>query len=66
MFIAGMSKITKPLVNDLRTIKGEENLLEKWKQEDKDFFHKINPMNYFHERQVEDFLRVIIKGTKLL
>ena len=66
MFIAGMSKITEPPVNDLWTIKGEENLLEKWKQEDTEFFNKINPMNYFHERQIEDFLRALIKGTKPL
>ena len=66
MFIAGMSKITEPPVNDLWTVKDEKNLLEKWKQEDTDFFNKINPMNYFHERQIEDFLRAIIKGTKPL
>ena len=66
MFIAGMSEITEPSVNDLWTVKGEENFLEKWKQEDTDFFHKINPMDYFHERQIEDFLKAIIKGTKPL
>jgi UDP-N-acetyl-2-amino-2-deoxyglucuronate dehydrogenase len=66
MFIAGMSSITEPPVNDLWTVKGEEAMLEKWKQEDTEFFNKINPMNYFHERQIEDFLRAIIKGAKPL
>jgi UDP-N-acetyl-2-amino-2-deoxyglucuronate dehydrogenase len=66
MFIAGMSGITEPPVNDLWTVKGEEAMLEKWKQEDTEFFNKINPTVYFHERQIEDFLRAIIKGTQPL
>jgi UDP-N-acetyl-2-amino-2-deoxyglucuronate dehydrogenase len=64
MFIAGMSNITEPPVNDLWTIKGEENLLEKWKQEDTEFFNRIDSMQYFHERQIEDFLRAVTQGTK--
>lgn len=66
MFIAGMSNITEPPVNDLWTIKGEEHLLEKWKQEDSEFFNSINPIQYFHERQIEDFLRAVINNTKPL
>jgi len=66
MFIAGVSNITEPPINDLWTIKGEEHLLEKWKQEDTGFFHRIDPMQYFHERQVEDFLRAVINGTQPL
>jgi UDP-N-acetyl-2-amino-2-deoxyglucuronate dehydrogenase len=66
MFIAGMSSITEPPVNDMWTIKGEESFLEKWKKEDTVFFGKINPMDYFHERQIEDFLRSIIKETRPL
>lgn len=66
MFIAGMSNITEPPLNDLWTIKGEEALLEQWKQEDTEFFNKINPMVYFHERQIENFLRALINGTKPL
>ena len=66
MFIAGMSNITEPPVNDLWTIKGEECLLEQWKREDTDFFNRINPIRYYHERQIEDFLNAVIKGTKPL
>jgi predicted dehydrogenase len=66
MFIAGMSSITEPPVNDLWTVKGEEGLLEEWKKEDSDFFNSIDFMHYFHERQVEDFLRAIQNGTKSL
>ena len=38
MFIAGMSGITEPPINDLWTIKGEEHLLKKWQEEDSAFF----------------------------
>ena len=66
MFIAGMSNITEPPVNDLWTIKGEEHLLDDWKREDTEFFNSINPIQYFHEKQVEDFLKAAINGTKPL
>ncbi len=66
MFIAGMSTITEPPINDLWTVKGEEHLLEKWQAEDTAFFAQIDPMVYFHAQQIEDFLRAIIDGTKPL
>jgi len=59
MFIAGMSRITEPPINDLWTIKGEEALRDQWVREDTEFFQRINPMVYFHERQIEDFLGAI-------
>ena len=66
MFVAGMSSITEPPVNDLWTVKGEEQLLEKWKKEDTDLFNRIDPTVYFHKKQIEDFLRSIIKDTEPL
>lgn len=66
MFIAGMSSITEPPANDLWTVPGEEAMLEKWKKEDSEFFDSIDSMIYFHERQIEDFLKSIINGTKPL
>jgi UDP-N-acetyl-2-amino-2-deoxyglucuronate dehydrogenase len=66
MFIAGMSRITEPPFNDLWTVQGEAAMLETWKQEDAEFFKGIDPMVYFHERQIEDFLRAIIHGTEPL
>ena len=66
MFIAGMSNITEPPLNDLWTIKGEEQLLDVWKKEDTDLFNIINPIQYFHEKQDGDFLNAVIKGTKPL
>lgn len=66
MFIAGMSNISEPPVNDLWTVKGEETMLEKWRQEDTQFFQLINPQNYYHEQQIEDFLQAVINHTKPL
>lgn len=66
MFIAGMSGITEPPVNDIWTAKGEEMMLEQWKQEDTEFFNSIDPMQYFHERQNENFLQAIMRDTKPL
>jgi UDP-N-acetyl-2-amino-2-deoxyglucuronate dehydrogenase len=66
MFIAGMSGIAEPPFNDVWTIPGEENDLEKWKKEDADFFGSIDPTEYFHERQFEDFLSAVIEKRKPL
>ncbi|NOY97007.1 MAG: Gfo/Idh/MocA family oxidoreductase [Chlorobi bacterium] len=56
MFIAGMSEILDPPVNDLWTIPGEENMLKQWNEEDSKFFHSVDPIVYYMERQIEDFL----------
>lgn len=62
MFIAGMSDINEPPINDLWTIPGEEEMLKKWQQQDADLFMQIHPMEHYHRLQVEDFLRAIIEG----
>ena len=59
MFVAGMSGITEPPVNDLWTISGEEHLLKGWIEEDTAFFNTIDPTVYYIERQIEDFLNAI-------
>ena len=66
MFIAGMTSIAEPPVNDLWTVNGEAEMLEQWKKEDSDFFNSIDYMNYYHERQIEDFLKAIINGSRPL
>jgi predicted dehydrogenase len=45
MFIAGMSTIEEPPFNDIWTVPGEEDHLDIWKKEDRDFFKEINPTN---------------------
>ena len=64
MFVAGMSAILEPPVNDLWTVPGEEQMLQQWVKEDSDFFNKLpNQMDYFHERNIEDFLQAILEGS---
>ena len=63
MFVAGMSNILEPPVNDLWTVPGEEEMLQQWVKEDSDFFNGLpNQMDYFHERNIEDFLQAILEG----
>lgn len=59
MFVAGMSSIAEPPVNDLWTVPGEEELLDKWVKEDSAFFNSIDATVYYIERQIEDFLVAI-------
>ena len=67
MFVAGMSEILEPPVNDLWTVPGEEQKLQQWVKEDSDFFNNLtNQMDYFHERNIEDFLQAIMEGRKPL
>jgi predicted dehydrogenase len=66
MFIAGMSSIAEPPVNDLWTVPGEETLLEGWKKEDSDFFNSINAMEYYMKLQNEDFADAIQNDRKPL
>ena len=60
-FVAGMSGIVQPPLNDLWTIPGEEKFLSQWKAEDAELFRKVNPMEYFHRLQIQDFLRAILE-----
>ena len=64
MFIAGMTSILEPPVNDLWSVPGEENKLRDWIKEDSDFFNSINSMEYYHKLQIEDFIDALIDGRK--
>jgi predicted dehydrogenase len=66
MFIAGMSGILEPPINDIWSVPGEEKLLEQWKAHDSAHFNNIDPMVYYMERQIEDFLFAIQNNTQPL
>jgi predicted dehydrogenase len=67
MFVAGMSSILEPPVNDLWTVPGEEGMLQQWVKQDSAFFNNLpNQMDYFHERNIEDFLQALLEGRKPL
>lgn len=60
MFIAGMSGVLEPPVNDLWTIEGEQQNLQIWKEEDTRFFNSIDATWYFFKLQEEDFTQAIL------
>jgi UDP-N-acetyl-2-amino-2-deoxyglucuronate dehydrogenase len=66
MFIAGMSGILEPPVNDLWTIPGEESKLDEWKKEDSEFFSKIDPTVYYMEHQIAEFIEAVDQGREPL
>ena len=59
MFIAGMSKIAEPPVNDLWTIPGEEGKLAEWVKQDTEEFNAMDPIAHFHTTQIRDFLTAV-------
>jgi UDP-N-acetyl-2-amino-2-deoxyglucuronate dehydrogenase len=66
MFIAGMTSVLEPPVNDLWTVPGEEGNLEEWKKEDNDFFATIDATVYYMEQQIRDFLNALEHGREPL
>lgn len=61
-FIAGVSAISEPPLNDLWTVPGEEGLLAQFRAEDRARFGTIDATHYYHARQIEDFLRAALAG----
>lgn len=66
MFVAGMSQILDAPVNDLWTVPDEEKMLETWRKKDEDFFSRIDPMVYYMERQIDDFILALETGSQPL
>jgi len=62
MFVAGQTGVIEPPYNDIWTVPGEEAQLPVWKAEDAQLFGSVNPMEYFHRLQIQDFLQSIIEG----
>lgn len=60
MFIAGVSGIGEPPVNDLWTVHGEEKMLEGFKAEDREFFNSVDSTHHFHMVQLNDFIQAVI------
>jgi predicted dehydrogenase len=58
-FIAGMTGIAEPPLNDLWTIPGEEGLLASFQQEDRASFAKIDATAQYHRLQIQDFLQAV-------
>jgi predicted dehydrogenase len=58
-FIAGMSSIAEPALNDLWTIPGEEDRLAEFQAEDRARFAQIDPAMHYHARQIQEFLDAV-------
>jgi predicted dehydrogenase len=61
MFIAGMSNISEPPLNDLWTVPGEKDRLARWREEDTAHFNSINAVEHYHRLQIADFLQSILE-----
>ena len=61
-FIAGVSSIAEPPLNDLWTIPGEEHLLAQFQAEDRARFAAIDAASHYHALQIRDFLRACLEG----
>ncbi|MGN6439820.1 MAG: Gfo/Idh/MocA family protein [Agriterribacter sp.] len=59
MLLPGQSGVDVPY-NDIWTVPGEEAMLEKWQQEDTDFYHTTKPVDDTFLKQHEDFYNAII------
>jgi predicted dehydrogenase len=58
-FIAGMSSISEPPLNDLWTIPAEEDHLARFQAEDRSHFAGLDVVNHYHALQIQDFLQAI-------
>jgi predicted dehydrogenase len=61
-FIAGMTTINEPPLNDIWTIPGEEHLLSAFQTEDRTRFAEVDATTHYHGLQIQDFLRAIREG----
>lgn len=62
MFIAGMTGIAEPPVNDLWTVPGEEHLLAEWIKQDTETFNNCDSTVCYMQYQIEDFIHAIEKN----
>jgi predicted dehydrogenase len=61
-FIAGLSSIAEPALNDIWTIPGEEHFLAHFQEEDRAYFQKIDPTTHYHAVQIQEFVKAIREG----
>ncbi len=66
MFIAGMSSISEPPLNDVWNVPGEESSLARWQREDAEFFRGVDGTRYYHGLQIRDFLQAILEDRPVM
>jgi UDP-N-acetyl-2-amino-2-deoxyglucuronate dehydrogenase len=65
-FIAGVSGISEPPLNDLWTIAGEESKLAEFQTEDRQRFANLDATAFYHGLQIRDFVGAIRERRKPL
>ena len=60
-FIAGVSEVAEPPLNDLWTIPGEEHLLAGFQAEDQALRGRARSTVVYHARQIQDFLEAVLE-----
>lgn len=61
MFIAGMTSIVDPPINDLWTIPNEEHLLTEFQAQDRAAFEQVDATVYYLQLQDQDFIDAILQ-----
>jgi predicted dehydrogenase len=61
-FIAGVSEIAEPPLNDIWTVPGEEHLLAQFQADDRAAFARVSATSHYHALQIQDFLRAALEG----
>lgn len=64
MFISGMTGITEAPYNDMWSVAGEEDCLDKWKEADERSFFQNDPTEYYHRLQLQDFIDAVSEKRK--
>jgi UDP-N-acetyl-2-amino-2-deoxyglucuronate dehydrogenase len=61
-FVAGVSSIVEPPLNDLWNVPGEEARLAAYRENDREQFARVDATTHYHALQIGEFLRAILEG----
>jgi predicted dehydrogenase len=59
-FVAGVSSVVEPPLNDLWNVPGEEHLLARFQDDDRARFARVDATTHYHALQIDDFLRAVL------
>ncbi len=62
MFVAGVSEMSSPPLNDLWLVPGQECPLSKWAEVDHQYFKQFPESEHYHRMQLDDFAHSIASG----
>ena len=65
-FIAGVTSAVEPPIQDVWTVPGEEHLLPVYQAEDRQLATTYDPLSWYHQVQIEDFLNALLEDREPL